>query len=265
MRRWFQAAAAMLAALSVLLTPGTGGHAHAQAGGCSFAVNGQDISDFGESTRALEIDANERLQIAVILMSARQAVGEVTAEVDIGPVVRKFAVVAAPRSANADWNGTLDLSAHQKRAVGIQRMVLTTSGGCQGVLWFKLSGRSPFTTVFGLTALVLLVAGGALLVWGVRRAARGRHGIAPGVVGGVGVGMAAAVFAQELAFSPLANSWLLLWMSLPVVVGGVLTYGLARKWAADHPDEDEDEGDDYDISDASFAAEEDEEDEGVAR
>jgi hypothetical protein len=242
-----------LGLLALLLCPASADTAFAQAagaGGCRFSINNFDVTGFSSSSHALEVDASSPLAVAIVYP---RVVGEVTAEVDVGPVVRSYQVRQTDKTSNADWNGILDLSSQRSRAVGLQRIVFSTSGGCQSVTWVKLTGRSPFTTAFGVAATILFLGGIAGMVWSIRRAAAGKHGLIPSLIAAVAVGSAFATFAQEFSYYPLSTQWVVLWMALPVSIAAFASFGLSRRWAQAHP-EDDDDDDDYDITDARFTS-----------
>ena len=83
--------------------------------------------------------------------------------------------------------------------VGLYR-VHVTSGSCDQTIWVRLTGRSPLATVTGAVGSVAVVAGVALLGFGIARAIRRRRGIVLGALGGAVGGIGALLLSQQFGW-----------------------------------------------------------------
>ena len=106
--------------------------------------------------------------------------------------------------------------------VGLYR-VHVTSGSCDQTIWVRLTGRSPLATVTGAVGSVAVVAGVALLGFGIARAIRRRRGILLGALGGAVVGIGALLLSQQFGWIGITRLEVITWVGVPALAGAAVT------------------------------------------
>ena len=173
-----------------------------QAGECLLAVDGRDIREHADTDNALRLDADDVVQIDA-LSSEPTSVTEIAVDLPIGPSIPVRTLRHQPAQRFTESLRIADIS---DIGVGWYHIEVR-SGPCQGAFWVKVYGRSPFTTVIGVGAALVLAAGVALLVISMLRAHRGRSSLWWGTAAGLLVGIALCLLAQQfsvVAFTPTA-------------------------------------------------------------
>ncbi len=173
-----------------------------RAGQCRLAIDGHDVSEFAAADNALRLNVDDVVQIDA-LSSEPTTVTQISVDLPIGPSipVQTFRHQPAVR-----FTEQLEMADISDIGVGWYH-VEVRSGPCRGAFWVRVYGRSPLTTAIGAGAAVLLVAGVGVVIMALRRARRGRSSLLWGIVGGLVVGIAMCVLAQEfsvVAFTPAA-------------------------------------------------------------
>ena len=165
-----------------------------RAGECVLAINGHDVREFADADNALRLNVDDVVQIDA-LSSEPTTVTRVSVDMPIGPSipVQTF----RHRAGGAVHRATAD-GRHQRIGIGWYH-VEVRSGPCHGAFWVRVYGRSPLTTAIGAGAAVVLVAGVGVMVMALRRARRGRSSVVWGVIGGLIVGIALCVLAQQFS------------------------------------------------------------------
>jgi CHAT domain len=197
---------ALLAAWSSLLAPldmttpdSTTGR---RAGECLLAIDGRDIREFADADNALRLNVDDSVQIDA-LSSDPTSVTRIAVDLPIGPSIPVRTLRHRPAQRFTELLHIADLS-----DVGVGWYhIEVRSGPCRGEFWVKVYGRSPFTTVIGVGAAVMLAAGVALLIVSMLRAHRRRSALWWGAAAGLLVGVALCLLAQQfsvVAFTPTA-------------------------------------------------------------
>ena len=201
-----KAVAVLFATLSSLLGSPAGGSTvrtlQERADGCVLAIDGHDVRDFAQADNALRLDVNDVVQIDALSVEPT-ATTRIAIDLPIGPSVPVKTIHHRPGQRFTDSLAIADIS---DIGVGWYH-VEVDSGACDGSFWVRVYGRSPFTTVIGIGAALVLVVGVGLLAVAVLHARRGRSKWWLGALGGLFVGIALCLLAQQfaiVAFTPIA-------------------------------------------------------------
>lgn len=198
---------AVIAALGLLSTTG----ATAQpAGPCRVLVNGEDARAAATPKRAIRVDASGGLEI---VGSGFEGPAPAKVQLDFGPVKRT--VFQQPVESAETWRTSVNVRDYARFGVGLYHVV-ATSGQCRLDAWVRVVGRSPFQTVAGIAATLLLVLGLVLLGVAV-------VGGAPmfAALTGAAAGVGALILAQQFGLVPLTVGWGILAAIVPAAAGGV--------------------------------------------
>jgi hypothetical protein len=196
--------------LSVVLAGTSADTATAQVAPCSVTWNRADLSTTTPE-HPLEVDAG-----SVIVVRARGETG--AAEPDIrlkyGPI--EWPIATAQVSGGVA-TASIPIDQYSQYGVGLYQVVVT-AGGCTGTAWVNVGGRSPFTTVAGVAAAVVLGLGLLLLLWGLF--AGGKLG--RGFIGGALAGLGALVLSQQLGIFGMTTRGLIVWTGAPGLTGAAI-------------------------------------------
>lgn len=204
----------------------------AAQGVCEVLVNGGDVSRHADVEDALVVDVSGPAELVFSGTSRTRASVEVWVEFAGVRWPIPIRTIDTPGRGGAWQTSAVPVADYAWAGVGFYR-VAATGGGCDPVEgWVKVVGRSPFTTVAGVTATVVLLIGLTLQVVGLVRAARGRGGLALSTLGGVPAGLGAIVLAQQAGVAPITEVWTATWLVAPGFVGGAANRVLARRGAA---------------------------------
>ena len=194
--------------------------ANAQAWQCEGAINGSLASEHAGWKNALPIDASRPVELA---LRVDGPVGVVRVTVSSGPVSRTIQPIGDRQpAAGTSWSGQADVEDVAQLSVGLTKVRVFTSEGCDLSFWVEVQGSSPATTVAGGTSIVVMVAGIGMQILGIVRGAVRRRGFLWAIVGGAALGLGACVLAQQAGVTPITWRWVLTWTSPPVFVGGLL-------------------------------------------
>ena len=168
---------------------------------CVLAVDGHDVREFADADQALRLNVDDIVQIDA-LSSVPTSTTRIAVDLPVGPSIPVKTLRHQPSQRFTESLRIADIS-----DVGVGwYQIEVSSGPCHGSFWVRVYGRSPLTTVIGIGATLLLVAGAALLLLTLRRARRPRS-VWWGVAAGLLVGVALCVLAQQfaiVAFTPVA-------------------------------------------------------------
>ena len=191
-----------------------------RADDCVLAIDGHDVREFANADNALRLNVNDIVQIDA-LSSVPTSTTRIAVDLPVGPSIPVKTLRHQPSQRFTESLRIADIS-----DVGVGWYhIEVSSGPCHGAFWVRVYGRSPLTTVIGIGATVLLVAGAALLLLSLRRGRRPRS-LWWGAAAGLLVGVALCILAQQfaiVAFTPVA---------LALFVGGGAAGGGAATAAA---------------------------------
>ena len=204
---------AFVCALPVLLLAPDPAFAQTQ---CAAAVNGTRVDGLTSPRQPLEVDASSTVRIQAL---APADATDVRVEAAFPFASRE--VAGAPIRPGDVFDDSVNVRDLAPFGVGLYR-VRIESGSCSQTVWVRITGRSPFTTVAGLAATATILAGVALLVVGMVRAARGRGGVVWATIGGSLTGFGALVLSQQLGGVGLTDRALVTWIALPGIGGAAL-------------------------------------------
>ena len=195
----------VLAAWSGLVGPldvgGVAPIAAQRADECVLAIDGHDARELADADNALRLNVDDIVQIDA-LSSVPTSTTRIAVDLPVGPSIPVKTLRHQPSQRFTDSLRIADLS---DIGVGWYHIEVS-SGPCHGAFWVRVDGRSPLTTVIGISATLLLVAGAALLLLSVRYGRRQRS-LWWGVAAGLIVGIALCILAQQfaiVAFTPVA-------------------------------------------------------------
>ena len=165
-----------------------------RAGECVMAIDGRDVRDFADADNALRLRVDDVVRIDALSLEPTSET-QVFVDMPIGPSIPVRTLRHEP---SQQFTESLRMADISDIGVGWYH-VEVRSGPCRAAFWVRVYGRSPFTTVVGLGASVLLVGGVGMLVGAVLRARRRRASMWWGAVAGMLIGVALCVLAQQFA------------------------------------------------------------------
>lgn len=198
-------------------------HAQADGGGCRATIDGVDASTARSAGSAIEVDADANVFVVV------DAPGPITGySVDLGFGPFGFRASEGTVSGNeTSTTMTVDVSSYARYGVGLYRVDARTTGTvCDEIIWVKVTGRNPLTTVAGVGGALFAGAGLAGLLAGFVRAggaAAGATTTTLGAIAGIIAGLGVAVLLQQFAVLPLG----MVTMAVPTLGLGATGLGLA--------------------------------------
>lgn len=197
-------------------------NALAQAG-CSATINGVDVGEHSSASDAITIDPRQPIEFQLLVPGK---VGAVEVRIEAGPVTRTLHPIGdrIPRPGTS-WTGAADASSATNLSVGLHKATVSTGGGCELTAWIKVEGN-PFTTVAGVVASFILLAGLSLQLFGLIRGFRHKGGFKWALLGGIPTGLGACVLAQQFGATPITPAWVTGWTAPPVAIGGLLQVGM---------------------------------------
>ena len=191
-----------------------------RADDCVLAIDGHDVREFADADHALRLNVDDTVQIDA-LSAVPTSTTRIAVDLPIGPSIPVKTLRHQPSQRFTESLRIADIS-----GVGVGWYhIEVSSGPCLGAFWVRVYGRSPLTTVIGIGASLLLVAGAALLLLTVRRA-RGSRTVWWGAAAGLLVGVALCVLAQQFAIVALTP------VALALFVGGGAAGGAGATAAA---------------------------------
>jgi hypothetical protein len=178
---------------------------------------GSGVFDTGEAddpSNAIEIDVDDTVTVT------RPGDGLVVVVVWTGPVPLP---VPVPTGGAGDTT-TFHLGDVDWLTVGLYRVDVFGPGAdaCAGTFWVRVTGRSPLTTVTGLSSLAVAVVGAALVAQAARRGQRQRCSIRRGVIGGVLFGAGGSFLLQQFGALPMLWPVIAAVLLLPALAGGLV-------------------------------------------
>jgi CHAT domain len=198
------------------------------SGPCVVFVNEQDARNHAESSDAVEVDSDNRVQVAIAVDPSRQ-IGHAVVDLEFEPFNW---TVLDEDFAGSTWVGSFDLGGSAAYGVGLYRAIasaeLTNGEECTGAAWFRITGRSPFATVAGAGGTFLVVLGLGLQVAGIIRASRGRGGVVMAIAGGIPTGAGALILAQQFGAQAIGADSVALWLAAPSAAGGLARWVAGR-------------------------------------
>ncbi len=160
-------------------------------GACTIEFNGIEVERIDSLNSPLELDAEDTLIFSGIDPSGTRSA---QVELIIGPVTveSNATTYATPEE---EFLATISLDDVSPYGVGLFRAEGATDG-CTAAVWIRVSGRFPFATLAGLTALGLALGGitgqlGAI-------ASRHRWARSAAALGGIATGPGLTLVGQEL-------------------------------------------------------------------
>jgi hypothetical protein len=201
--------AVLPAAAVLLLGSGTAAaQCEIDAGGSAF-----DLRDARTPSRAV------RLRTDDIVRLERPDDGLLGVLVWFGP-----APIPVPSIGDEGGAVVVDLSEISWLAVGLYRIEVfgPGAGECSGTFWIRVEGRSAFTTVAGVSSIVIALLGVALVASSVRRGHRRRCSLVRGSLGGLLTGIGAGALAQQLLFVPMLVFVVVAALVIPTVAGAFI-------------------------------------------
>ncbi|HEX9977845.1 MAG TPA: hypothetical protein VGB41_04365 [Acidimicrobiia bacterium] len=187
-------------------------------GGCTVTLNGVELERIDSLGSPIELSASDTL---VFSGTGPTPTEMAKVELIIGPVPVDSGSTTY-RPASTDFSATIDLDEVSPYGVGLFR-VRGITDGCVAEAWLRISGRSPFATLSGLTAAGLTLGGLTGLLGAVASRRRWSRFAAAGA--GLFTGIGGAVLGQE--FGRLQLSYPSLTLSAAGAAGvGFLLGGL---------------------------------------
>ncbi len=205
--RW----AGFLATAALSLTIGPAAAADV-SGPCTVTFNGVPVERIDSLSSPLELDHE-----AVLTFEGTDEQGTARATVEL--VLASISIDEArsgPAAPGSEFAAALELEDFTPYGVGLYRIRGTTDN-CTAEAWLRITGRSPFATLAGLTAAGLALGG--LLGQGAALVARRRSTPLIAALGGVATGFGGALLGQQ--FGRLQLSYL----SLGIIIGGAVLAG----------------------------------------
>ncbi len=184
-------------------------------GDCSITVNGVAIERIGALSSPLELRSDDTLVVAGTGPAATEMV---RVELSLGPVTVDSGSTTY-RPASSDFGATIDLAEVSPYGVGLFRIGAATDT-CTAGAWLRISGRSPFTTLTGLTAAGLALGGLTGLLGAI--ASRRRWSRAAAAAGGGFAGIGGAGLGQEFGRLQLSYPSLALCAAAGAAIGWTL-------------------------------------------
>jgi hypothetical protein len=176
-------------------------------GACDITFNGVEVERIDSLSSPLELDAG-----AVLWFEGTDRAGTGTARVEL--IVASLTIDEATVAASDDgreFAASIDLEDITPYGVGLYRIRGRTDN-CTATAWLRITGRTPFATVAGLTATGLLLGG--LLGLGAALLARRRSTAWIATLSGFALGVGGSLLGQQLGRLELS------WVSLGIIVGG---------------------------------------------
>ena len=161
---------------------------------CALVINGVDVAEFGEPDRALRVHADDVVQIDALTAEPSDRT-TISIDLPIGPSIRVATIEHRLATRSTD---RLALTEVSDFGVGWYHLEVE-SAGCRGAFWVNVYGRSPLTTVAGISATVVALAVVALVAVSVLRRRRGTGRWVVALVGGAVLGVALCVLAQQFS------------------------------------------------------------------
>jgi hypothetical protein len=193
-------------------------------GDCIATVNGTDVRTAASFANAIEVPSDGTIEV-----SGRSAQPTSSLRIELSfPLVHATVLDGGFTQPTAAWTGAVQVRDWARYGVGLYRVV-TTTDACTASAWIDVTGRSPFTTVAGLSGIVLFLTGLASLITGLVRGGRRGRGQFLAILGGVSFGVGALVLAQQLGWIPVTWRWLALWTGGPGGMGGAANALLRRQ------------------------------------
>jgi hypothetical protein len=206
--RW----AGFAATAAVVLTLGPAPAAADLSGPCTATFNGVPVESIDSLSSPLELDHD-----AVLTFEGTddQGTGAVRLELVLASIAIDEAR-GAGTPAGTPFAAALELEEVTPYGVGLYRIRGITDN-CVAEAWLRITGRSPFATLAGLTAAGLALGG--LLGQGAALVARRRSTPLVAALGGIATGFGGALLGQQ--FGRLQLSYL----SLGIIVAGAVLAG----------------------------------------
>ena len=193
--------------------------ASAQQTGCNVRVDGQPTSAHTSPRHALHLDVDT---VHRVQATAPPDATHVRVEVET-PIGTRAAVESTVSGGQEYDNPNVRLDKKvAPYGVGLYR-VHVTAGSCDEVVWVRLTGRSPFTTVSGIAGATAVLVGVLLIGFGIVRAAQGRGGIVRGAIGGAIGGAGALLLSQQFGWVGITPTELVSWVVAPAFGGAAIT------------------------------------------
>jgi CHAT domain len=191
-------------------------------GNCVAEVNDVNVNNLSHEGVALEVDVDES-----VLLEGLTPNGTTFLRVAVGVPVGRVTVFDRTFSSERElWAVSTDVSEHAVFGTGLYQIVAFAED-CRATAWVKVTGRSPFTTVAGVSATAAIIAGLAISISGLFAARRTGRGLARAICGGLLVGAGALVLAQQLGRESVTWSAVATWLTIPGGISGVSHLAIA--------------------------------------
>lgn len=203
------------------------------AGPCTLTVNGVDVRSAATPQTAIEVPFDSTVQVQAA------SSGAITSH-RVALEIAGISWTADERSdSGTGWLGEVQVSDYATYGVGIYKVTgsSTGPGACSGTAFIEVTGKSPFTTVAGGTALGLGILGLALLAVSVGGAMSATtsgfrfpgFGLAGGVLGALGglvlLQQFGAVYPSALVAIGTLAGGAIVGIGLPSLLRSVATRG----------------------------------------
>jgi hypothetical protein len=161
----------------------------------------------------VEVRANQVFELS----GATPVGGEVKVDLAIGP----SHVHLYDDSGDAGtWRARVDMSRYSKLGVGLVRLDID-SPACDGPVWVKVVGRSPFTTAAGVLGALFALGGASAVASATARPTSPRGGLRA-ALGGAVFGLGALTLCQQFGARPITTKSMVGFTALPGAGGVVL-------------------------------------------
>ena len=137
--------------------------------GCEASIDNSPVENHQTPGTAKEVDASSR---AVIRGVDNGGAGRTRIGIKFDPL--PSVNVRDRVETGTEWSGDVDVDDYATYGVGLYK-VTASSDNCSGFVWIRVTGKSPFTTVAGIIAAVLIVSSLSIAIGGIVRA-RARSG-----------------------------------------------------------------------------------------
>ncbi|HEX5369304.1 MAG TPA: CHAT domain-containing protein [Dehalococcoidia bacterium] len=190
---------------------------------CIGGVQGTNVAQFASSGSAIKVDKDQTVDLALV---ANTQIGAVSVEVTAGPWSSNVPVDAPAASRDqTQWAGQVVPSQITNLGIGLLKVNVTSTGGCDLSFWVDVTGGSPLSNPIGGASTIVLIGGVATQLFGVVRGLRRGRGLVWSLIGGIPAGLAACVLSQQLGLTPLTPTWAMVWTVPSVSIGGLLNTG----------------------------------------
>ena len=185
---------------------------------CTATLNFIDANSAQSPATAIEVDAGSK---AVVDGIDPNGAGTTEIAIEFEPFP-PFPVVEEEET-DVFWGGTVNVDDYATYGVGLYRVTGSTDN-CDGAGWVRVVGKSPFTTVAGIVAAILILTGLLASVPNILRA-HSAPGVGPvlrAALRAIPLGLGALILAQQFGVFPITGATIAAWLVAAMATVGLL-------------------------------------------